>query len=441
MTTTVNANYSIVGFLDLNGNEIKNTRLHNQTGDPGVAAVGYAYYNTSTGKVRVCTNATGPVFVDVGPGNNGDLSSNTITTSIGEFALFSTTAGKTLERGRDVLTTNGVVKSTNGVAAIAQPGTDYSAGTQANATGIVKSTTSTGTLSTAIASDFPTLNQNTTGTAANVTGTVAIANGGTGVTTLGSYALKGNGTSAIAQATLADLGSTTADFPMANHKLTGLADGTAAQDAVTKFQLDSAVAGVFYKTAVKVASTAPATLTTAFANGQTLDGVALVTGDRILIKDQTAAEVDGIYTVNVSGAPTRATDADLAAEITTGATVFVDQGTTQGNSQWTQTNPLVTIGVTTQLWAKTYQAVDLTASGVPKKYSVQFGDNTALTFTINHGLGLAIPHACHVDVTLESTGAVEICDVVKTDANNVQVSGWTTATKPGVNAYRCTVIG
>ncbi len=51
------------------------------------------------------------------------------------------------------------------------------------ATGIVKVTTTTGVLTTAVAGDFPTLNQNTTGTAANVTGTVAIANGGTGQVT------------------------------------------------------------------------------------------------------------------------------------------------------------------------------------------------------------------------------------------------------------------
>lgn len=51
------------------------------------------------------------------------------------------------------------------------------------ATGILKNTTSTGVPSIAVAADFPTLNQNTTGTAANVTGTVAIANGGTGSST------------------------------------------------------------------------------------------------------------------------------------------------------------------------------------------------------------------------------------------------------------------
>lgn len=50
-------------------------------------------------------------------------------------------------------------------------------------TGIVKNTTGTGVPSIAVAADFPTLNQNTTGTASNVTGTVAVANGGTGQTT------------------------------------------------------------------------------------------------------------------------------------------------------------------------------------------------------------------------------------------------------------------
>jgi hypothetical protein len=49
--------------------------------------------------------------------------------------------------------------------------------------GILKNTTGTGVPSIAVAADFPTLNQNTTGTAANVTGVVAVANGGTGSAT------------------------------------------------------------------------------------------------------------------------------------------------------------------------------------------------------------------------------------------------------------------
>jgi hypothetical protein len=59
-----------------------------------------------------------------------------------------------------------------------------------------------------VAADIPTLNQNTTGTASNVTGTVAVANGGTGATTLTSgYLVKGNGTSAVSASVVYDTGT------------------------------------------------------------------------------------------------------------------------------------------------------------------------------------------------------------------------------------------
>ena len=77
---------------------------------------------------------------------------------------------------------SGMLKGSAGSLVAGTSGTDYSAGTSALSTGILKSTTGTGALSIAVAGDFPTLNQNTTGTASNVTGTVAVANGGTGLT-------------------------------------------------------------------------------------------------------------------------------------------------------------------------------------------------------------------------------------------------------------------
>jgi hypothetical protein len=64
---------------------------------------------------------------------------------------------------------NGMVKGNGTSFSAATAGADYSAGTGALGTGILKSTTSTGALSIAVAGDFPTLNQNTTGTAANIT--------------------------------------------------------------------------------------------------------------------------------------------------------------------------------------------------------------------------------------------------------------------------------
>jgi hypothetical protein len=94
----------------------------------------------------------------------------------------------------------GLLKNTTstGVPMIATKGTDYSAGTSTLGTGILKSTTSTGALTIALASDYPTLNQSTTGNAANVTGTIAVANGGTGATALlANNVLLGNGTSTL----------------------------------------------------------------------------------------------------------------------------------------------------------------------------------------------------------------------------------------------------
>ena len=92
----------------------------------------------------------------------GDASTNTSSSVDSEIALFSSTTGKILKRA----TTTGIIKGTSGVISAATSGTDYAPGTAANATGIVKSTTTTGALTTAVAGDFPTLNQDTTGKSA-----------------------------------------------------------------------------------------------------------------------------------------------------------------------------------------------------------------------------------------------------------------------------------
>ena len=129
--------------------------------------------------------------------------------------------------------------------------------------------------------------------------------------------------------------------------VTGLSAPVNDTDAANKAYVDGARSGLDIKQSVLVATTAPAALSTAFANGQTIDGVVLTTGDRILIKDQTTASENGIYTVNASGAPTRATDADANAEVTAGLFVFVERGTTNADSGWVLTtdNP-ITVGST-----------------------------------------------------------------------------------------------
>jgi len=144
-----------------------------------------------------------------------------------------------------------------------------------------------------------------------------------------------------------------------NARLTNLADGTAATDAVTLQQLQAMVRGLSWKDEVRAATTTNGALSTAYANGQTIDGVTLATGDRILLKDQTTASENGIYTVNAAGAPTRAVDADATTELEN-ATVFVSNGTTNADKAFTQTATVTTVGTTGQTW-------------------VQFGGGTSIT--------------------------------------------------------------
>jgi len=125
---------------------------------------------------------------------------------------------------------------------------------------------------------------------------------------------------------LSSLTVPTADVAMGGHKLTGLATPAADTDAATKAYVHSVAQGLSPKAAVRVATTAAGTLASSFANASVVDGVTLATGDRILIKNQAISQENGIYTVNVSGAPTRAADADAWAELP-GAYFFVQQGT------------------------------------------------------------------------------------------------------------------
>jgi hypothetical protein len=113
--------------------------------------------------------------------------------------------------------------------------------------------------------------------------------------------------------------------------------------------IESELLQVGYKRSVRVATTANGALATAYANGQTVDGIVLATGDRILLKDQTAGAENGIYIVNASGAPTRAVDANTAAHMVAGLVVYVREGTTNAKGTWKLTTTGAIILGTTAL--------------------------------------------------------------------------------------------
>lgn len=132
---------------------------------------------------------------------------------------------------------------------------------------------------------------------------------------------------------------------LALQRIINLATPSAGTDAATKQYVDDRVNGLSWKDEVRVATTTAGTLATSFAAGQTVDGVTLAIGDRILIKDQATQSENGIYIVT-AGTPTRATDADTTGELNN-ATVKVTSGTTNGangGATFTQTTANPTVG-------------------------------------------------------------------------------------------------
>ena len=231
------------------------------------------------------------------------------------------------------------------------------------------------------------------------------------------YVPNASGTLARLEDKLHNFALATSAVDLNNQKITNLTDPTNPQDAANKRYVDSAVVGIDWKPSVRVATTAAITLATGLENGDTLDGVTLATGDRVLVKNQTDATENGIYVVAASGAPARSSDADTAAEITASFAVFVEEGTVNTDSGWTLTNNgAVTVGTTAlsftqftglgQITAgagltKTANTLDVIGGDgitvnadsvvinravVVTKYATNIGDGTATSYTVTHGL-------------------------------------------------------
>lgn len=158
----------------LSGKQATGNYITALTGDvtasgPGSAASTLATVNASPGtftNATITVNAKG--LVTSASGGTTAVTAVSVASANG-FA--GTSSGGATPALTLSTTVTGVLKGDGTSISAATPGTDYSAGTSALATGILRSTTATGALSIAVAGDFPTLNQNTTGTAANITAT------------------------------------------------------------------------------------------------------------------------------------------------------------------------------------------------------------------------------------------------------------------------------
>lgn len=415
--------------IDLVKNELQNARIQNLATDPSSPVTGQVYYNTASNEMRVYN---GTIWEAVGL--------NGVTADAAELNILD---GATLTT-TELNYVDGVTSGIQGQIDLKSPSANPTF------TGVVD-----------IASTASIRFDGATADANKTTLTVVDPTAGRTISLPNA-----SGTAALVENKLHDFALATSSVDLNNQKVTNLADPTNAQDAANKRYVDAAVVGIDWKPSVRAATTAAVTLATALENGDTLDGVTLATGNRVLVKNQADATENGIYVVAASGAPTRSSDADTAAEITASFAVFVEEGTVNADSGWTLTNNgAVTVGTTEltftqftglgQITAgagltKTANTLDVVAGTgitvnandvaintavVARKFTANLGDGTNTAYTVTHGFNTrTVVVAVYDAVTYEEVYA----DITRTGVDTVTV---TFAAAPTADAYKVVVIG
>ena len=135
---------------------------------------------------------------------------------------------------------------------------------------------------------------------------------------------------------------------------------------VTKGYVDAVKQALDIKASVHAASTANVSLTAGSSGleaGDTIDGVTLVAGDRVLLKNQTDASENGIYVAVASGGtPARSDDANASADVTSGMFVWVEEGTANADQGYVlTTNNVITLNTTNLTFTQFSGAGQITA--------------------------------------------------------------------------------
>ena len=333
-----------------------------QINGTGITAV------TGTGSVVLSSSPT-LVTPTLGVASATSINGLTISSSTGTLTIAN---GKTLTASNTLTftgtDTSSVAFGSGGtVAYVADKLSAFAATTSAELAGVISDETGTGAL---VFANTPTL----------VTPVLGAATATSITATSGNMTV--NAAAGNNSVNLVPTGTGSVD--VANKRITSVAEPTQAQDAATKAYVDSLANGLDVKQSVRAASTSA--LTATYSNGSsgvgatltnagtqaalTLDSIALSVGNRVLIKDQSAEEHNGVYTVTTVGTIstnwvlTRATDFDNSpgTEVGPGVFFFVEEGTTQQDNGYViSTEGAITIGTSSIMFSQFSGAGQITA--------------------------------------------------------------------------------
>ena len=192
--------------------------------------------------------------------------------------------------------------------------------------------------------------------------------------------------------------------------VTGLGSPSSGSDAATKTYVDNLVAGLKTRIIVRAATTANIDLTADLQNGDTLDGLTLTTGEKVLVKNQTDASENGIYDVVASGTATRNSDYDAIGELA-GQIVVVQEGTTNADTIY-----LCTTDTSATLGSSNITFTIITPANVGTVTSVGVSDAGSSEFTVTNS-----PITSSGTITL-AVNSISATKIGNGDVDNTELS-------------------
>lgn len=449
--------YVVPGGLDLTKSEIKNARAQNLGSAPANPVSGQFYYSTADNTLY-WWDGTVWVAARSGSGSPTGAAGGALTGSYPNPGLAANSVGAT--QVADGSLTDVEFAATNKDGTAATPSLR---------------TLGTGSQQAAAGNDTR-LSDTRTPTDGTVTDAKVASNAAIALSKLAvDPRQRSTHTGTQAAATISDLAGTVQAYPLSvfaqpttpvnfgGQRASNAADPVAATDLTTKQYVDNAVTGLDPKGSVRAATTGNITL----SGTQTVDGVALSVGDRVLVKDQTNQAQNGIYVV-AAGGWTRATDADSWTELVSAYT-FVEAAAannTNANTGWVctvspggtlNTNPVTFVQFTGtgqinagQGLTKTGNSLDVVGgtgivvgadtvsidTGVVTRWvTALVGNGAATSIGVPHGLNNQFVGVWVYDA---STNEQVDCGVVLTSATVTTLSF---ASAPATNSIRVVIHG